>query len=94
MEKGQIYRRSCDGFTFVVVHRTNEGANLQCLNATRLYNWYSDVEISRRFLRLPAKEARLVAIAAIEHWKRLPEYPEMLALAQDTLRRLGGVKEP
>lgn len=53
MKNGETYTRTCDGYVFRVVSqsRTVRGAHLQCVDATRVFGWYTFDEIRRGFRR-------------------------------------------
>ena len=68
--KGQVYRRKGDGFDHVVVSasRAVGGAYLHALDATGIFNWYTDEQVARDFDRVPRAEGRALARAALERW--------------------------
>ena len=47
---GQTYRRTSDGFLFVVVASRHGGAHLQAVDAARIMGWWDRAALARDFV--------------------------------------------
>ena len=70
IRKGQLFSRKSDGFVFRVesASRAKDGAAMQCVDAARIFGWFSTADITRDFDAVTATRPATRARAEAASW--------------------------